>query len=88
MHVNDIITLFREYVDEPAADGTNGDYPDSSAIQFINMEHRHLFSIVRQMYEDWFGREHIFFPASGAFEHLLPRDALGIRRVEFIALGS
>ena len=88
MHVNSIIELFREYVDEPSADAATGDYPDSSAIQFINMEHRHLFSVVRQSYEDWFGRDYIFLPVSGQTDYLLPRDMIGIRRVEFMSANA
>lgn len=84
MHVNDIILLIREYVDEPTEDGATGDFPDSSLIQFINMEHRHLFSVVRQTYEDWFGRDLIFLPVTGQSDYLLPRDMIGVRRVEFV----
>ncbi len=87
MHVNEILALFQEYVDEPESDSDTGDYPPASSIQFINSEHKHLFSVVRQLYEDWFGREHIFLTVTGTNKYLLPRDALGIRRVELITSG-
>lgn len=87
MHVNSLIDLFREYVDEPSEDGDDGDYPDTAAIQFLNSEHKHLFSVVRQMFEDWFGREHIFLTVSGTTKYLLPRNVIGVRRVELVRTG-
>lgn len=87
MHVNEIINLMREYVDEPSEDANFGDYPDSSLIQFLNAEHRHLFSVVRQSYEDWFGKEYIFPVTTGTLVYDIDRNVINPRRVEILSQG-
>ena len=85
MNVTEIINLAREYLDEPSDEAS--DYPDSSLIQFINAEHRHLYSVIRSTYEDWQGKEYIFPVTSGTLIYTLPRDIVHPRRVELISSG-
>lgn len=87
MNVNDLITLTREYIDESAADSGDtgyGDFTDSSLLTFMNLEHKHVISMIRQVFELHFGREHIFLTVDGQFNNHLPREVFSVVDVEFI----
>lgn len=80
MQVNEIISLAREYIDEPV----EADWSDSDLLSYVNVEHSHLFSLVRRMYEDWFGRESVFITKPDSVTYFLPIDCVTVRRVELI----
>lgn len=85
MNLNEIIDLTREYVDEPSADAS--DWTDSALLMYINSEHKHLFSVVRQTYEEWFGREHIEPFVSDQYKYHMPFDVFELRRIEILTRG-
>lgn len=84
--------LIRSYVDEPSTTGvfsTDGsDWKQEELLAYVNMEHRHLFSAVRNLYEDWFGRIHVFPLVANQYRYYLPQDCTNPRRVEFVKAGS
>lgn len=84
MNLDQIVDLAREYLDEDVEDSVTGDYPTESIVKAVNQEHRHLFSLVRRSYEDFFGREYIFPVNPNQFNYDVPRDMLSIRRVEML----
>ena len=88
MNINEIIAIVREYIDEPAADAATGDWSDSDLILYINMEHRHCFSIIRKQSEDWFMRKQAFPLVSNQIEYELNENVVHVRRVEFINADS
>jgi len=85
MNLSDIITMAREYVDEPPSEAA--DYSDANLLMFINSEHKNMFSKVRQTYEDWFGRETITQFTTNTLKYHLPLDVFMIRRVEVLPSG-
>lgn len=88
MHLDKIIGtstykgLIRSYVDEPSAE--QSDWYDEELLDYVNMEHRHLFSVIRNLYEDWFMRRVVFPTVANQYEYLLPMDCVNLRRVEYI----
>lgn len=78
--------IFRSYADEPSAEAS--DWTDEEALDCVNMEHRHLFSVIRGLWEDWFGGTHIFSLTAGTYEYWLPMNCVNIRLVELIKTAS
>lgn len=74
--------IMRSYVDEPSGDAS--DWTNEELLDYVNMEHRHLFSVIRNLYEDWFSRQYIFPLVSGTMKYVLPREIVNPRRVEYI----
>lgn len=74
--------IFRSYVDEPYLEAS--DWTDKEALDYINMEQRHLFSIIRDLDNDWFGRTYIFPVVNGTYEYYLPMNCVAVRRVEVV----
>ena len=72
----------RSYVDEPEADAS--DWTDHELLFYVNMEHKHLFSVVRNYNKDYFGRTHIFPMVASTYEYWLPMDIVNPRRIEWI----
>ena len=89
MHVNKIIDITRSYVDEPSADASPyGDYTDDELLDFVNMEHKHLFSKIRTYYEDYHGKIHVFALTASTYAYYLPMDCVNPRQLELIASTS
>lgn len=88
MHLDKIIGsttyrgLIRSYVDEPNANAS--DWTNEELLDYVNMEHRHLFSVVRNLYEDWFLRKYVTATVASQYEYLIPMECLNLRRVEYI----
>lgn len=78
--------LIRSYLDEPVAEAS--DWTNNELLMYLNQEHRHLFSVVRNFNEDWFGRVHVFPFSSSVYEYYLPMDCVTPRRVEAINASS
>lgn len=74
--------LIRSYVDEPNADAS--DWTNPELIMYVNMEHRHLFSKVRNLYEDWFMRQYVFPLVTDQVTYTVPREMINPRKVEFL----
>lgn len=88
MHLNDLITLTRKYIDVPSADATSEGTDDTELLLYINAEQRHLFSIARNAEEDWLGQEFVFLPSNGTYNYYLPMNSVALRRVEMISGAS
>lgn len=92
MHIDKLIGtstirgIMRSYLDEPYADIS--DWLDEELLDYLNLEHRHLFTVIRNLYEDWFSRTYIFPLTASTYRYVLPREIVNPRRVEFIAAGS
>lgn len=75
--------IIRSYVDEPSADAS--DWTDEELLDYINMEHRHLFAKIRNLYEDWFMRVLVFPTVLAQYRYVLPRECVNVRRVEYLS---
>lgn len=88
MHIDKLIGsttyrgILRSYLDEPNADAS--DWIDEELLDYVNMEHRHLFSTIRNLYEDWFMRKYVFPLVASQYEYTLPRDCINVRKVEYL----
>jgi len=85
MHINDMLLLLRDYVDEPSADAA--DWSDEELLRYMNREHSKLFSCIRGMKEDFFGREHVFLTTASVYKYPLPTNFITLRRIELISGG-
>lgn len=82
----DIHGVMRSYLDEPNADAS--DWINEELLDYVNLEHKHLYSVVRNLYEDWFNRQHIFPLVASTYKYTIPREIVNPRRVEYIAAAS
>lgn len=78
--------VLRSYLDEPVDQPS--DWEQEELVNYVNLEHRHLFSVVRGFNEDWFGRVYVFPITSGVQEYYLPMDCVNPRRLEIIKATS
>lgn len=78
--------LVRSYADEPI--DNISDWTQPELLMYTNAEHRHLFSKIRNLYEDWFMREKVFPLTAGQLKYQLPRDCVNPRRLELINAAS
>lgn len=78
--------IMRSYLDEPGND--ESDWKPEELLDYVNMEHRHLFSVVRNYNEDWFGRTNVFALANSTYEYYLPLDCVNPARLEIIRAAS
>lgn len=74
--------MLRSYLDEPVDEAS--DWDQSELVEYVNLEHRHLFSVIRNYNEDWFGRYVLIPLVSGQFEYYLPLDCVTVRCVEIV----
>jgi hypothetical protein len=88
MHLDKIIGtadykgILRSYLDEPYSEAS--DWTQEELLDYVNMEHRHLFSTIRNLYEDWFMQVKIFPLVADQYSYLLPRECVNPRRIEYI----
>jgi hypothetical protein len=78
--------VMRSYLDELSENAS--DWEDEELLDYLNMEHRHLFSVVRNLYEDWFNRQYIFPLVANTYRYVIPREIVNPRRFEFINAGA
>jgi len=84
--VSELIEVTRSYIDEPSADAS--DWSDAELMLYLNFEHKHLFSRIRSVYEDWFLKRDTFDLVSGTYQYWLPHDCVNYRRLELISASS
>jgi hypothetical protein len=74
--------LVRSYADEPVSQIS--DWTQAELMMYLNQEHRHLFSKIRNLYEDWFMRDKVFPLVTNQYKYQLPRDCVNPRRIEYL----
>ena len=80
--------LIRSYADDPSTTGSfaddGSDYSQQELLNAVNMEHKHLFTTIRNLCEDWFMRNWVFATVANQYKYLMPRELINQRSVEFL----